>query len=167
MIEVRRGGALARLGHDHVVASHDVDGYALPGAKRADVYVPLATLSVDEPALRAEAHFDTQPTADDIAGTRRNMRDRVLEVARYPFARIAVRSVGADFVDADITLHGATRRFHLPVHAEIGADTIDVSGEITVRQTDFGIVPLSVLGGAVQVQDALSIRFTLRARRVQ
>lgn len=167
VIEVRRGGALARLGHDHVVASHDVGGYALPDAKRADIYVPLVTLTVDEPALRAEAHFDTQPSADDIAGTGRNMRERVLEVARYPFATIAVRSLGADFVDADITLHGATRSFHVPVRALVDARTIAVAGQITLRQSDFGITPLSVLGGAVQVQDALALRFTLRARRVQ
>src|ERR1700682_3891510 len=27
VIEVRRGGALARLGHDHVVSSRDISGY--------------------------------------------------------------------------------------------------------------------------------------------
>jgi polyisoprenoid-binding protein YceI len=167
VIEVRRGGPLARLGHDHVVASHDVGGYALPGAKRADVYVPLTTLSVDEPGLRAEAHFDTQPSADDIAATRRNMRERVLDVGRYPFARIAVRNADAHFVDADVTLHGATREYHVPVQTSIDASTLDVAGEISLRQTDFGIVPLSVLGGAVQVEDRLAVRFTLRARRVQ
>jgi polyisoprenoid-binding protein YceI len=167
VIEVRRGGPLARLGHDHVVASHDVAGYALPGAARADVYVPLATLSVDEPALRAQAHFDTQPSADDIAATRRNMRERVLEVERYPFARIAVRHADAHFVDAEITLHGATREYHVPVQTSIDANTLGVAGEISLRQTDFGIAPLSVLGGAVKVEDRLAVRFTLRARRVQ
>ena len=58
---------------------------------RADLYVPLDTLVVDEPALRAEAGFDTQPSAADIAGTRRNMLEKVLEADRYPFALIAVK----------------------------------------------------------------------------
>src|SRR5690349_17098835 len=55
VLTVRRGGSLARLGHDHVVASHTVQGYVAPGAKRADLYVTLADLAVDEPALRTEA----------------------------------------------------------------------------------------------------------------
>src|SRR5882672_8391664 len=44
VIEVRRGGSLARLGHDHVVASHEVTGYIAPGEGRADLYVALARL---------------------------------------------------------------------------------------------------------------------------
>src|SRR5512140_1944489 len=44
VIEVRRAGSLARLGHDHVVASHDVHGYVAPQARTADLYVPLGLL---------------------------------------------------------------------------------------------------------------------------
>ena len=167
IFEAHRGGALARLGHDHVIASHDIGGYIEPAAKRADLYVPLSSLTVDEPKLRAEAHFDTQPSAEDIAGTRRNMRVRVLDVARYPFATIAIRSAGGDFVDADVTLHGVTKAVHLPVRVTAGPNSLDVSGEFVIRQTDFGIEPLSVLGGAVRVEDAVPIRFTLHARRLQ
>ena len=72
VIEVRRAGSLARLGHDHVVASHDAEGYAAPDEGRADLQVRLERLVVDEPALRAEAGFDTQPSDSDIAGTRRS-----------------------------------------------------------------------------------------------
>jgi len=167
VFEVHRAGALARLGHDHAIASHEVAGYIDPAAKRADLYVPLSSLTVDEPKLRAEAHFDTQPSAEDIAGTGRNMRDRVLDVARYPFASIAIRSAGDGFVDADVTLHGVTRTVHLPVRVAGGAESLDASGNFVIRQTDFGIAPLSVLGGAVRVEDAVSIRFMLHARRLQ
>jgi len=167
VFEVHRGGALARLGHDHVIASHEVAGYVDPAAKRADLYVSLSSLTVDEPKLRAAAHFDTQPSADDIAGTQRNMRLHVLDVARYPFARIAIRSAGNDLVDADITLHGVTRTVHVPVRVAVRADSLDVNGDFVIRQTEFGIAPLSVLGGAVRVEDEVSIRFMLHARRVQ
>jgi polyisoprenoid-binding protein YceI len=167
VIEVRRGGSLARIGHDHVVASHDVQGYVLPAAGRADLYVPLSTLSVDEPALRAAAHFDTTPSAADIAGTRHNMLVRVLDAEAYPFARVSVRGTDADHVDAQIALHGVTRTVRVPVQLAAGSDRLDVSGDLTLRQTDFGIVPLSILGGAVQVQDALALHFKLQARRVK
>ena len=167
VIEVRRGGSLARIGHDHVVASRDVQGYVLPAAVRADLYVPLSTLSVDEPALRAAAHFDTTPSVADIAGTRRNMLVRVLDTEAYPFARVSVRRADADHVDADITLHGVMRTMRVPVQLASGADRLDVSADLALRQTDFGIVPLSIFGGAVQVQDALALHFTLHARRVK
>ncbi|HEY0063864.1 MAG TPA: hypothetical protein VGC21_17235, partial [Telluria sp.] len=49
---VRRGGPMARFGHDHVVASRTVSGYAAPDAGRADFQFRLDALSVDEPALR-------------------------------------------------------------------------------------------------------------------
>src|SRR6476619_7907239 len=86
IIEVRRAGSLARLGHDHVVAGYDIHGYVLPDSNRADLYIALDALVVDEAKLRAQAGFDTEPTADAIAGTRRNMRSRVLEAERFPFA---------------------------------------------------------------------------------
>jgi hypothetical protein len=62
-ITVRRGGALARLGHDHVVASRTLDGFVAPDAGRADFSFRLDQMSVDEPALRSAAGFDTQPPA--------------------------------------------------------------------------------------------------------
>src|SRR3989475_9970108 len=79
VIEVRRAGSLARLGHDHVVASHELGGYVAPDEGRADLYVALGRLAVDEAALRTEAGFDTQPAESDIAGTRANMLGKVLE----------------------------------------------------------------------------------------
>lgn len=169
VVEVHRAGSLARLGHDHVVASHDVQGYAAPKEGRADLFVPLDRLVVDEPALRAEAGFDTQPSEDDIAGTRRNMLTRVLEVERYPLALLTV-SVdvpwGTDAVaNVSITLHGITRPTRVPVHIEIGTEEISVTGRLVLNQTDFGMTPLSVLSGAIQVADAANLRFMIRGHR--
>jgi hypothetical protein len=174
-IIVRRAGSLARLGHDHVVASHGVQGYAAPRDGRADLYLPLAELVVDEPALRAEAGFDTQPSAADIAGTRTNMLDKVLEVERFPSALIRVGRVDQPTgkaaearLDVAITLHGRTRSFDVPVQMQMQTegDALRVRGELAFAQTDFGIVPLSILGGAIQVQDGLLLRFDILARRV-
>lgn len=169
VIEVRRAGALARLGHDHVIASRDVEGYVWPKAGRADLYAPLDRLSVDEPALRSELHLDTHPWPEDIAGTRRNMLTRVLDTERYPFVRIHVRRA-ADAptrVDITITLHGTTRTVAVPIELSIRSTDIDVSGKLDLRQNDFGIEPLSILGGAIQVQDEISLRFRLHAIRMQ
>jgi polyisoprenoid-binding protein YceI len=170
VVEVRRGGSLARLGHDHVVASHDVRGYVAPEDGRADLYVELARLVVDEPGLRAEAGFDTQPSPADVAGTRQNMLEKVFEVAQHPFALISV--TGGDAVDhgqslnVAITLHGVTRALQVPAKVESATDAFDVTGELALAQSDFGIVPFSILGGAIQVLDKVNLRFRIRARRI-
>ena len=164
VVEVRRAGSLARLGHDHVVASHDLRGYLAPDERRADLYARLDRLTVDEPKLRAQAGFDTQPTAEDIAGTRRNMLDRVLDAEAHPYALIAVtRKAGTSDLDVAITLHGVTR--HMPVEAAIESNAGDymVTGTLAFDQSDFGIRPFSLLGGALAVADRLHLRFTVVA----
>ena len=129
VIEVRRAGSLARLGHDHVVAGYDIRGYVMPDSNRADLYLALDTLVVDEARLRAQAGFDTEPTADAIAGTRRNMLNRVLEAERFPFAVISVDALDAERVAAvSITLHGTTRTMRIPLQVDASPDEWLVAG---------------------------------------
>ncbi|MEO8303309.1 MAG: YceI family protein [Betaproteobacteria bacterium] len=167
VIEVYRGGSLARLGHDHVVASHDVQGFIAPGIGRADLYVPIDRLVVDESRLRAQAGFDTQPSVEDIAGTRRNML-KALDADQFPFAVINVdgaqNASGTAEGRVTLTLRGVGRSFQVPIRTEITSGAVSAVGRLTLKQTDFGITPLSVLGGAIQVQDEVSLRFSIRAR---
>lgn len=172
VVQVHRAGPLARFGHEHVVASHDVHGYVrLPGAAgsgRADLYAPLAALAVDEPRLRADAGFDTQPSESDIAGTRRNMLTQVLEVQDYPYVVVhlrprAVSATAAD-LEASVTLHGRTRPLEVEVRLEHpDARTLLARGRFSLTQSDFGITPFSALGGALRVADRLDIAFSLYA----
>ena len=168
VIQAYRGGPLARLGHDHVIASRDARGYVELEAGRADLYVPLERLVVDEAALRVEAGFDTQPTDADIAGTRRNMQEKVLATDRFPFALIHVGGIETDAngtkLDVEISLHGATRTLRIPAKIDAGAGQLNVSGSLSLNQTDFGITPFSVLGGVIQVLDRVDLRFRIRAR---
>lgn len=171
VIEVRRSGSLARLGHDHVVASREVVGYVAPDEGRADLYVALAHLAVDEAALRAEAGFDTQPAESDIEGTRANMLERVLEAERFPFALIGVAGANAKerktTLAVAITLHGHTRTLQVPAEIEASAERMAVTGRLSFNQTDFGITPYSLLGGAIAVENRLDLHFRIRARRLR
>ena len=166
-ITVRRGGALARLGHDHVIASRSLQGVVAPAAGRAAFQFRLDEMSVDEEALRQAAGLTTTPSADAIAGTRHNMLVRVLEAERYPWVRIDARRTGAsDMLDADITLHGVTRTVRLPVRIAEAADgrRLQASGSLLLKQSDFGIVPFAILGGAMAVQDQMELAFRITAR---
>ena len=170
VIEVRRAGSLARLGHDHVVASHEVEGFIAPDEGRVDLYVALGRMAVDEAPLRAEAGFATQPTESDIEGTRANMLEKVLEAEKFPFAIVRVSGADAKQGNATlavaITLHGATRTLQAPVQIEASATQMSVSGRLGFDQTDFGITPYSLLGGAIAVQNRVELRFRIRARRL-
>lgn len=162
-IEVGRAGALARLGHDHVVAIHDLAGYVAPAEGRADLYVPLERLSVDEPELRAAAGFETQPGHEAVAGTRRNMLGPVLDAANFPVALVGVTRLGDSRLEVSITLHGATRTYEVPAQLATEGDTIVARGRLSFAQSDFGIVPMSVFGGALQVRDRLDLAFRVTA----
>lgn len=167
-ITVRRGGALARLGHDHVIASRSLQGVVAPAPGRAQFCFRLDEMSVDEESLRQAAGLTTTPSADAIAGTRHNMLVRVLEAERYPWVRIDARRTGnKEVLEADITLHGVTRTVQLPVRIEQAADgrRLQASGSLLLKQSDFGIVPFAVLGGAMAVQDQMELAFRITARQ--
>lgn len=165
-VTVRRGGPFARFGHDHVVASRTVQGFAAPQAGRADFQFRLDELTVDEPELRQAARLDTEPSADAIAGTRANMLGKVLDAGRFPLVRLHAARVAGDAgrLKLDVTLHGVTRSYQVPTTIETSTGTLTASGQLRLLQTDFGITPLSVLGGAISVQDALDVRFSIVAR---
>ena len=167
-IVVRRGGPMARFGHDHVIASRTLAGFVAPDAGRADLHFRLDQMSVDEAALRSQAGLDTQPDADAIEGTRSNMLGKVLEAERYPVVMLRVERLGsagaASLVRLGVTLHGVTRHVEVPVQIERSAKSIAASGSLRLKQTDFGITPMSVLGGAMSVQDEMELAFKIVAR---
>jgi hypothetical protein len=163
---VYRGGRLGKLGHDHVVSSREPRGYIDADKGRCDLYVALESLAVDDPAQRAAAGFDSTPSESDIAGTRSNMLEKVLEADRFPFVVLRCRAVAQDVLEAELSLHGVTRPMRIPAKIDSGAERIQVSGSFAINQTDFGIEPFSVLGGALAVQDRVDLSFTIRAARM-
>jgi polyisoprenoid-binding protein YceI len=168
-----RGGSLRKLGHDHVIASHEIRGYCLAGTdnqdSRADLYVPLASLAIDEPALRRSAGFPGELRPDEIAATRVHMLDSVLQADRYPFLQLhaAWATERRDKVlNVEIRLHGVARSYRVPVQYSRNSNSLTVSGQLRIRQTDFGMTPYSVLGGALRVKDELRLRFSVTATRL-
>jgi hypothetical protein len=170
---VYREGALAKMGHDHVVASREVRGYALLPAglaqAGADFYFPVAALSMDEPELRRSAGFTSEISAEDIENTRLRML-RLLEAGQHPFAQIrAARATGTppDLVlGAELTLHGVTRALNLPAKLSVDDGRFSIEGETDILQTDYNITPFSVLGGALAVKDSLRVIFRIEGVRV-
>jgi len=166
VVRVSRGGRLAKLGHDHVVSTRDVRGFIDADQGRGDFYVGVESLAVDDPAQRAAAGFESTPSESDIAGTRSNMLEKVLEADRFPFVVLRVRAVEAGTLQGELALHGVTRPLRIPAKVDAAAERLEVSGSFAINQTDFGIEPFSVLGGALAVQDRVDLSFTIRAGRM-
>jgi hypothetical protein len=171
---VRRAGPLARLGHDHVITSADEAGTVWLGSVPADssfeLTLPVARFDVDLPEARAAAgpEFAARVPDDARAGTRHNMlRAEVLDGEH--FSSITLRSLAASgvwpqpLVRIAVTLKGVEREQEIPVIVERNATGVIARGELRLTQTDFGMTPFSVAGGAIQVADTLEIRFEIAA----
>jgi hypothetical protein len=176
-IQAFRGGALARAGHNHVVASHDLAGVAyVPenlSAVSFDVHFNVNLLTVDEDDLRKQAGPDFPPGVPDEAkvGTKRNMLgEAMLDGDRYPEIALQSEAVrrGADGngVEAQVRAIVRDRAFAVivPMRYRLDGDTLEVDGEMPLKQTDVGITPFTLFGGALKVEDDMKIRFHIVAR---
>ena len=99
------------------------------------------------------------------------MLEKVLETDRYPYALIAVKGAAASGsgqpLQVAVSLHGVTRSVDVPVQYRRAADEDTASGAFAIDQSQFGIVPFTVLSGAIAVQDRLNITFQIVASRVR
>ena len=174
-IRVFRGGALAAAGHNHVIASHhlqgQVDRAATLEGSRVTMRIPVALLTVDEPALRAEAgaEFSAEVPESAREGTMRNLLGAtLLDGGRFPAIELESTRVVAAPGGTRITLRARVRdvdsSFEVPVTLESrGADLV-ASGAVELRQSQLGLTPFSVMMGALQVQDVMRVQFRLVAR---
>lgn len=176
-ILVYRGGTLASAGHNHLIASHHVNGkvYLQEDITRSgfDLVMPVASLEIDPAELRREEGPDFPPDVPESAkqGTRKNMLSAtLLEAERYPDVKLSTVAVeGSSLAALTVTaLVGVKDRQHevrVPVAAVLDGEQLTASGEFKVKQTDLGLTPFSALMGALQVQDELTVKFKLVARR--
>lgn len=174
-ILVYRGGTMARLGHNHVISSGDLQGQIWRGATAEssgfELEVPVNTLIVDDNAARAEEgeDFPLNVSEDAKAGTKANMlRPTLLDGERY--AEISIRatritgSASSPDVVASMRIKDQTREIRLPVTLTETDSALAVQGSFEIRQSDFGITPLSIAMGALTVQDTVKIKFRLVAK---
>jgi hypothetical protein len=184
-----RAGALAKAGHNHVIASHDLSGtiYVPDELTRTSVQVriPVEGLTIDEASLRAKEGPDFSADVPSSAkeGTRHNMlSDALLGAAGNPEILLESESLegaGAGAAGSDgpskargnfiahlrVTVRKTPHSIAVPVHYELRApDRVVVAGELPIKQTDLGLTPFSAMLGALQVQDEVRVKFQLSAR---
>jgi len=168
-IAVGKSGAFSFMaGHTHEVTGPihgtlDVDDADL-SRSRLEVEIAASALKVTEKG---------EPPGDAEKVQKVMLSEEVLDVAKHPAiafhtTAIAVKSrqgSKAELVaSGELSLHGVTHPIAIPVHAEIGENAVTATATFTVKQTDYGMKPVSV-AGVVAVKDALAITVALSARR--
>jgi hypothetical protein len=172
-IRTGRDGPMKAAGHDHVIASADVEGLVLvsddPGKSRADLRLPLQQLVVDDPANRERFGMEPELPASAIDGTTRNMQEKVLESSRFPWVTVGARVLSLHAkqaeLDVSVALHGTSIEYQVPADLAIDDDALTVSGSMSIRHADFGLQPFSAAGGLLRVAEEIEIVFEIVAER--
>lgn len=153
-VRVSKAGALSAFGHDHEIAAAIESGTVDAAAKHVELKVRAGALRVRDPKASQNDRAEIQKTM---------LGPEVLDTERYPeitFRATAAESAGTGSwrVTGPLTLHGETR----PVTVEVREQDGKYIGSAALRQSDFGIKPVKVAGGAVKVKDEVRIEFEIQ-----
>ena len=104
----------------------------------------------------------------------RMMNEQVLEVAKYPEILYQAPTVSVTRLEntlylatlnGNLSFHGVTRSQTVNARIAEFGEMLRTSGDFTLRQSDFGIKPISVAGGALKVKDELKFSFEVIVRK--
>jgi polyisoprenoid-binding protein YceI len=186
-----RGGTLAKFGHNHVIASHDISGtfYVPDDIEHStfELHVPVGQLAVDEPDLRAKEGPDFPKDVPDSAkeGTRRNMlSEALLNGAQYDEITLTGQHIRTNtpgdtapgdatargsqvLADVQIAVRGQTHTISVPVTYSLSGDRLTAEGDLPLKQSDLGLTPFTAALGALAVQDEMRVRFHFVAHQAK
>ena len=151
-IHVGKTGLLSAAGHEHTVKAPITEGTVDDGAEaRVSFRVEAARLIV-----MPEEHRDE---------IQHSMQEHVLESSRFPeitFVSSKVRPTGENVwrVSGMLMLHGHVKPLELQVRLINGRFV----GSTEIKQTDFGIQPVSAAGGTVKVKNELTLDFSIMTK---
>ncbi len=166
LVHVGKAGAFGFAGHSHEVEAPLTGSINLD---RSDPTRSSVVLEFDAASLKVTGRGEP---AGDVPQVQDVMQSRVLDVKRYPkiafrSSRITTTASSAASltvsVAGDLTLHGVTRAIVVPVRVGLAQGSLTAEGTLALKQTDFGIEPVTAAGGTVRVKDELEITFQLQA----
>jgi len=169
VVHVGKAGIFSFAGHEHLVTAPGLRGEVRAAAD--DLSRSSVTLTFETAALRVEEK--AEPAGDAAKVQEVMVGPRVLDATRFPTVifrskTVAGRIVGSSTYDLDVTgdlsLHGVTRSVSLPLRVEVGGDTLKATGHVALRQTEYGISPVTV-AGVVKVKDELTIDYVIVAAK--
>jgi polyisoprenoid-binding protein YceI len=167
-------GADVDPAHSSITVKVEKSGFFSAFAHNHTIHAPLATGHLGTEKRTATLTFNTKDMKVLDEGVKDSERaeieqtmksDKVLDVQRFPEIRFVSTSIvpqdSSHFqVKGDLTLHGTTR----PVEFPTTFSKDRYAGSVKLKQTDFGIAPVSIAGGTVKVKDVIEIVFEIVAK---
>jgi len=152
-VKVEKTGLFSAFAHNHTIQATIASG-------KLDTEKRTATLTFNAKEMKVLDEGVKDSERADIDQTMKS--DKVLDVQRFPEIRFVSTSItpqdgGRYQVRGDLTLHGTTR----PVEIPITFSKDRYTGSIKLKQTDFGVAPVSIAGGTVKVKDMIEIVFEI------
>jgi len=152
-VYVYKQGLFSFAADNHEIAAPIVAGSVNSATGAVTLTVDATKMQVLDPKLGADRRAQVQ---GNMTGP------NVLDVAKYPKIEFHSTKVAVDGthlnVTGDLTLHGQT---HSIVVQAVKSDTGHFSGSVMVRQTDYGITPIRILGGTVTVKNDVKVQFDI------
>ncbi|HLZ90483.1 MAG TPA: YceI family protein [Candidatus Acidoferrum sp.] len=169
-INVSKEGAFKAFGHGHVIAAKELSGQVQFDPQKIDqsavrLKFPTKSITVVDPGESEKDRHAVQETMTS---------EKVLDVAKFPEITFTSSSISAAKKISDgweltlagkLSLHGVDKSVSFPLRLHAEAGQLRGEGELSILQTDYGITPVKVGGGAVKVKDQLKITFTIVAHK--
>lgn len=161
-------GLLSTFAHSPTIAIPDFKG---------EVF--LNPDALEKSSLRLEIDPASLIVTNDISEKdrqeiNRRMHAEVLETDSFPeivyeCSRVSAGKIGEGqysiALSGDLTLHGATHTQPVSARASLIGDLLRVTGEVSIRQSDYGIQPVSAAAGTITLKDDLKLSFDISARK--
>ena len=159
-IHVDKTGVFSFAGDKHEISAPFSSGTIDEKAGTGAFTIDARKLQVLDPQLGADKRAEVQKTMHSPA---------VLDSGKYPeitFRSTSAAPAGSNGwnVTGDLTLHGQTHPVTVQVKKEMQNGKAAYAGSTKLKQTDFGIIPVSVAGGTVKVKDELKLDFNVVTR---
>jgi hypothetical protein len=158
-VHVGKSGLLSAAAHDHTIIAPIAAGTLRQSASPSiEFSVETAKMSVkSDPKVDAKTQDTIQLDMEQIT----------LETAKFPeirfrSSRIAKLANGEWKVEGDLSLHGVTK----PVTLTVKETGDSYTTHTVLKQTDFGIKPISIAGGMIKVKNEVEIDFQIFARGI-
>jgi hypothetical protein len=153
-VRVFKAGLLRAFADDHVIQAPVMEGSIDETIPHMQMVFDARNLRVLDPGLSAK---------DRQAVQTRMLGPEVLDAARFQwisFHSITIQRLDAGgwMVNGELELHGKIR----PVPVKVALDKDGhYKGSVRIKQTEFGIAPISIIGGTMKVKDEIVVEFDI------
>jgi polyisoprenoid-binding protein YceI len=160
-------GLLSMLGHDPSIGIRDYEGE-----------VQFTPETYEGAYVRVAVHTGAMEVLDEIkSGDRMKieqlMYESVLDVERFPTAVFESNAISVERqagsalrarVNGELSFRGVSQPHSLDARVVNIGTMLRISGGFSLRQSDYGIKPISFAAGALRLKDEIKFNFEIVAR---